>query len=239
MKLPLKTLLADVDNNSLSELSELIKSQCTDVYIVDKTKTIDETIHAIIKHSPDLLIIDTNLKGGTVFDIFKQDKSWAQKTIITSKESKYAQKAFDYQPIHYILKPVKLVDLNLAIQRFIASKEKTNNFQKNILSVQLPTDYGLDYYIVNDIIKCENIDQKPILFLSDGRIVGIDSDYDYVEKILRKHGFVKINDLSIVNLTYVKTFSAGKITLANLSTLQLSENQKENFIYELNRLVID
>ena len=240
MQSKVKVLLADGNGISLNELSDLIKYQFNNVTIVAQTYSLDETIHAIIKQAPDLFIIDTKLNGGTVFDVFKQDNAWAKNTIITSNETKYAQKAFEYQVVHYLLKPVKLLELKMGIQRYVSKFSiELNPSPANLPGIKLFTKEGLDYYIISDIIKCENIDQTPVIYLTDGRVITISDSYTNVESKFLKIGFASTSNSAIVNLTHVKKYLAGKITLNNLSTIKVSKNHLDRFIFEMDKFVIE
>ncbi|WP_055447190.1 LytR/AlgR family response regulator transcription factor [Lacinutrix mariniflava] len=72
---------------------------------------------------PDVLFLDIHLADGLCFEIFKQVKITSPIVFITAF-SEYSIKAFDYNSVSYLLKPINKEELEKAIT-------KANTFYKN------------------------------------------------------------------------------------------------------------
>jgi DNA-binding LytR/AlgR family response regulator len=77
---------------------------------------------------PDILFLDIQLSDGLCFEIFEQIKVESA-IIFTTAFSDYSLKAFDYKSISYLLKPIKIEQLQDAIT-------KTNSHIKNKNEIQ-------------------------------------------------------------------------------------------------------
>lgn len=89
-----------------------------DIEIAATAADVQETVDAIKRHPDiDLVFADIRLGDGYSFDVF--DKVQTQAMIVfTTAYDEYALKAFDYDCIDYLLKPIDLKDLADAIKRY-------------------------------------------------------------------------------------------------------------------------
>lgn len=102
--LRLKKLLNDIDPTFAVE-GPLISQSAVKEYFTAGNK-------------PDLIISDIRLSDGLVFDAF-DDTDCDTRIIFTTAYSEYAVKAFQYNSIHYLLKPIVKEELASAIAKAV------------------------------------------------------------------------------------------------------------------------
>ncbi len=73
--------------------------------------------------APDLILMDIELADGQSFAIFNHTEVKSP-VIFTTSYDEYALKAFKVNSIDYLLKPVQKEDLEAALKKFHALKEK-------------------------------------------------------------------------------------------------------------------
>jgi DNA-binding LytR/AlgR family response regulator len=84
---------------------------------------------------PNLIFLDVQLSDGLCFEIFKEVKI-NSKIIFTTAFSNYSIKAFDYNSISYLLKPINKEKLEEAILKAQKLQQKESDFEqfKKIIS---------------------------------------------------------------------------------------------------------
>ena len=69
------------------------------------------------KHSPDLVFLDIQLQRETGFDLLTRFNPVDFEVIFTTAYDQYALQAFKTHSVDYLLKPIKLTELQAALQK--------------------------------------------------------------------------------------------------------------------------
>lgn len=91
------------------------------------------------KH-PDMLFLDIQLSDGLCFDIF-EDVEVTSAIIFTTAFSDYSLKAFDYNSLSYLLKPIRQEKLDNALQKaktFVTNKDALKTLKQLIQTGEIP-----------------------------------------------------------------------------------------------------
>ena len=98
----------------LKKLLSEIDPKCTiDGPLVSQTAVREYFLQG---YAPDIVISDIRLSDGLVFDAF-DEMNVNTRIIFTTAYSEYAVKAFNYNSIHYLLKPIVREELAAAIDK--------------------------------------------------------------------------------------------------------------------------
>jgi two-component SAPR family response regulator len=110
-----KVLIIEDEKPNADRLERLIKSVRPNAQIVDVLECICESIEWFETHEmPDVVMMDIRLSDGLSFEIFEKTTI---SCIFTTAYDEYAVKAFKYNSIDYLLKPVELDELERAFQK--------------------------------------------------------------------------------------------------------------------------
>jgi DNA-binding LytR/AlgR family response regulator len=172
-----------------------------DIEIMDTLKSIKSTVTWFKKNNqPDLIFLDIQLSDGLCFEIFNQIKV-TSKIIFTTAFSNYSIKAFDYNSISYLLKPIDKVKLAEAIEKAKKTHQKDidlDEFKKLI------NNYKIENYKESFTVKVGNkikiIETKDICCF-----------------------------YSFENATYLKTNSLSHILNYSLTSLESDLNPEQFF----------
>ena len=91
-----------------------------------------------MENNPDLVFLDTNFCNGTGFELLNKFQTVDFQVIFTASCEEYAMQAFKVHAADYLLKPVNLKALDLAMNRvhqtlcFSNKKQSKNNIQNKI-----------------------------------------------------------------------------------------------------------
>lgn len=102
----MKTIIIE-DRKESREYLEMLLDDCPDIHYVGFAETVKTGIELIKATNPDLVLFDVELPDGESFDILKAFESWNFKMIFITSHESFAIKAFRYNAVDYLLKPVE------------------------------------------------------------------------------------------------------------------------------------
>ena len=167
---------------------------------------------------PDLIFLDIQLGDGISFEIFEkvQPKS---SIIFTTAYDDYALKAFKFNSIDYLLKPINKLDLRKAIAKFRERNQPMvwDAFQlQSLLSNNFENRYRERFLIkVGSNLKTLNIKNiscfysknKSTYLFSDNREYPIEQTLGDLETQLNPKDFFRISRNAIVHLKFIENIS--------------------------------
>ena len=115
----MKILVIEDEPTAAKRLVKMIESVGgEEVEIVAQLDSIVATIAWWNQHDPpDLLFLDIHLADGNSFEIFRQVQV-NQPVIFTTAYDEYALQAFQVNAVDYLLKPIKKLELEKALQKY-------------------------------------------------------------------------------------------------------------------------
>lgn len=195
---------------------------------------------------PDMLFLDIHLADGLCFEIFKQVKITSP-IVFTTAFSEYSIKAFDYNSVSYLLKPINIKDLEKAIQKATTfyKNEKELITLKTIIENENIKVYKTEFAVrigkQIKIIKTETItcfyseDNATFLRANTSNYLINDALFSLETKLNSNH-FFKANRKFIINRKAIKnvvsyTNSRFKIELKDYveSEIIVSREKSKNF----------
>ena len=114
----MKVLIIEDEPYAQEELKRLLSLTGETIEILDCLDSIDDSVDWLRRNPrPDLIFLDIQLSDGLSFDIFKQIKI-SVPVIFTTAYNEFAIQAFKLNSIDYLLKPIELEDLRVALDKF-------------------------------------------------------------------------------------------------------------------------
>lgn len=111
-------LLVEDEPLAVQKLTMLLQEVAPQTNIVGQTDGIESSVEWLRTHpAPDLILMDIELSDGQSFDIFNQTDVISP-VIFTTSYDEYAIQAFRVNSVDYLLKPIKSVDLERALQKY-------------------------------------------------------------------------------------------------------------------------
>lgn len=210
-------LIFEDEPAALQRLTRMIKDIRPNFNIAGTADNIADAIDLITNSSYDLIFSDIELSDGNCFEVFEQNNTEKPIIFITAYND-YAVKAFNYNGIHYLLKPINYEGLTKAIVKFENNTLKTNA----INTLKNTTDFS-EVYQKRFISKVGNtykiVDTKDImLFYTDTGLVYaktlnnqkfvLDETLEKVKQKVNPTTFFRINRQIILNINAVEDMYA-------------------------------
>ena len=120
----IKTIIIDDEQNSREALENLVKSYCPDLHVVSSAASVEEGIKVIKSEKPDLVFLDIEMPDKSGFDLLSQLGTIDFEVIITTGYEQYAVKAFKTVALDYLLKPIDINELELAVAKVLEKRKK-------------------------------------------------------------------------------------------------------------------
>lgn len=138
----LKLITIDDEKYVRDFLIESIKVHFKDEIIISGVAgSVKDSLSLIHKVKPDIVLLDIELEDGTSFEILEQLEELSFELIFITGFDDKAIKAIKFGALDYLLKPVDVEELQLAIQKAILNI--TSNIGKTLLQM---TRVANDFY---------------------------------------------------------------------------------------------
>ncbi len=169
MTVRINTVIADDEPLARKKLRILLAAE-TGVRIVAECSDGKQTIAAVRKHKPDLLLLDIQMPEADGFQVLSGIPADEMPIVIfTTAYDQYAVRAFDQHALDYLLKPFDQERIHRALERTRAELLKTGNGE---LTTRI-----LDWLATS---RAE-VDRR-LVIKAGGRVVFLDSDeIDWIE----------------------------------------------------------
>ncbi|HWV33709.1 MAG TPA: LytTR family DNA-binding domain-containing protein [Dyadobacter sp.] len=204
-------LIVEDEKPNADRLRRLIKAIRPKAEIVAVLESITETVEWLGQHpQPDLVMIDVRLSDGLSFEIFEKVRIECP-VIFTTAYDEYAVRAFKYNSIDYLLKPVEQDELENAfteaekltrrvdfrslegLLNFVQPKEFRSRFL-------LPFKDGYKTVLVSDVIYFHSEFKITRACLTDGSEEVLVQTMEELEQQLNPKAFFRANRQFIIHI---------------------------------------
>ncbi len=236
----MKTLLVEDKEYIRKSLLNLLQSIDAKVNVIGECASVKEAVIVAKACEPELIFLDINLLDGTAFDFLEQTKTLDFKVIFITAYEEYALKALKIGAVDYLMKPVDVDDLKIALEK-IQSKAITkqreqietakgvwNNADNHII---LSLHDSFQVIDLNQLMFCESDKGYTTFYCSDARKYVVSKTLKEFEESLSKANFIRPHQSFMVNLSFIDKYDkSGAIHLKNGKKIPVSSRKKESFL---------
>lgn len=230
----MKAIIVDDERLARKELISLLSNH-PEIEVVDEAANPDEAMEKIEKHDPDVVFLDIQMPGKTGFEMLEEMERVPQ-VIFTTAYDEFALKAFDYNALDYLLKPIQPERLTESLNK-VSIKAASKPAKDKKLSSQ-------DQVFVKDGDKCWFVKLEDVrLFESDGNYIKVYFDkfkpmihksLNALDERLDDRHFFRASRKHIINLGWVESidtwFNGGLLVqLKGGEKIEVSRRQSARF----------
>ncbi|MEM1405951.1 MAG: LytTR family DNA-binding domain-containing protein [Bacteroidota bacterium] len=231
----MKALVVDDSRLARNELKRLLK-EFDKVEIAGEAANAMEAKEKIENDKPDLVFLDIQMPGKNGFELL-EELEYIPEVIFTTAYDEYAIKAFEYNALDYLQKPVQKDRLAGAISKVAEQRER-----REVALEDRMTEH--DQVFVKDGEKCWFVTLSKVrLFEVDGNYTKLYFDEEkpmiprtlnYLESRLDPKTFFRANRQQVINLKWVERiepwFSGSiKIYMKGGHEVDVSRRQTQRF----------
>lgn len=243
----IKAIIVDDEERALQLNVNMISTYCPQVEILAVFDSVDMAYEGILLHKPDLVFLDIDMPPYTGFDLLRRLQPVFFEVIFVTAFNHYAIDAIRFSALDYLMKPVKIDELQNAVLKAIeriASKLKgVTTIQpldqmKEITKLVINSQRGTEILDIKDILyfKAENTYTE--FYTNNGMFLSSKPMSEY-EDMFQDKNFFRIHRSYMVNLYQVKSvdkLEGSQIVLNNGETLPLAYRRKHEFSERLKSL---
>lgn len=248
----IRAVIIEDEAESRELLAALVTKNCEGVTVVDTAGNVEAGVEAIKKHAPDLIFLDISMPDGTGFDLLGKVANMKFDVIFTTATDRYALKAIKYSALDYMLKPIDVEELKVAVEKvkekkstvsgvenlaFLLQnlKQKNDNFSK----ITLPTGNAYEIVNVPDIIRCEAEGSYTNFYLVGNKKVMVSASLKHYEDLLPENDFIRVHHHHLINMNHVTRFlkvDGGYAIMSDGTQVEISRRKKDAFVERLSKL---
>ena len=236
----MKALLIDDERLARNELRRLLKAHA-DIEIVGEATDGEDAMGKIEALRPELIFLDVQMPGGDGFSLLEKLEPPLPLVIFTTAYDEFAVKAFEFNALDYLLKPVDPNRLVAALERLRQRETAVSADGTPVATSRLALE---DKVFVREGDRCWFVPVKNIRLLeSEGNYTRLHFDehkpqlfrsLTAMEERLDPRSFFRANRKQVINLTWVEGiepwFSGGLLVkLKGGLKVELSRRQAQDF----------
>jgi two-component system, LytTR family, response regulator len=226
----MRTIIIEDEKKNITHLKGLLKS-LPQVELVGEATNAAEATRLITELNPELILLDIQLPDNNGFELLASLGEYHFDVIFITAYDQYGIQAVKCSALDYILKPVKLTDLTIAVQKAIKRKENKQTQQQiqNLLSIVNlpPKEHRIAIQLMKeirfidpvDIIRCEAANNYTNIYLKTGEKLIASKGLFEFDDILKNYHFIRCHQSHLVNKKYIKSLLSNDMVFE----LQLTE----------------
>lgn len=242
----IKTIIIDDEVSAQETLAGMLKVFCPDVMVLGIAGSANSARELVKEYNPDLIFLDIKMPFENGFEFLESLEELRFNIIFTTAYNNYALKAIKFSALDYLLKPINVDELVLAVKK--ASKRTIHidqyqilkEYQQNPNSNRIVLPYKSGIRIVNsiEIIRIEGVRNYSRVHLINSEKILVAKTLKEFEQLLDFSLFYRVHQSNIVNLKCVTAYikgRGGQIQLIDNSIINLARSRKQEFISLLNK----
>ncbi len=232
---PIKALIVEDNAFMATVLADLLQESTSGISISGIAHTGKEALSLIASLKPNVVFLDIELPDMTGFELLQQLERISFQTIFTTAHSHYAIKAFRFNALDYLVKPIQETELKEAIRRIGTPKMATNvsmalqNLETKTVEEQklvLPTQTGILRFALKQITHIEGERNYSYIYLSNGSKELSSKNLAWFEDILLDKGFFRCHRSFLVNKYHIEVLREDQFSLRNGIDIPISRRNK-------------
>jgi len=206
-----KALIIDDERLARNELRKLLQ-EFPEIEIIGEAMNAEEALRMIDELNPEVIFLDIQMPGKTGFELL-QELDKVPMVIFTTAHDEYALKAFEYNALDYLMKPIDPQRLGDAIQKLFLTEDRELITSEENFNARITLGED-DQVFVKDGEKCWFVKLSEIrLFESVGNYARVFfgtnkplilKSLNSLEERLDQRIFFRANRKHIVNLRMIE-----------------------------------
>lgn len=241
----IKSVIVEDESAAREALKNYLAKYCPQIEIIGEAQNSREAIPLLHELQPQLVFLDVEMPFGNAFDVLEGCKDLHFETIFVTAFSEYSLKALNQSAAYYLLKPISIEELILAVNKVQQQLMKQELFNRNQIIVQnfreskiekqqviLPTLEGFEVVKMEEIVRLRGNGNFTDIHLSDGTKKMVCRFLKHFDEML-DFPFMRVHKSHIINLNFVKSYHkslGGYVMLFDDTEIEISVNYKEEFL---------
>lgn len=245
----IRTVVIDDEVSNRSLITKLVSKLNKRYDVIGEAADVNEAYTLINNLKPDLVLLDIKMPSGSGFDLLLKFENITFEVVFISGFDTYALKAFEFNALDYILKPIDPIKFSKTLDKILlrlgqassnshlTSALKSYDAEKRTIAKILLHNGNMVVLVnISDVIHIQSEDRCVYFKLKSNERYSSSKELSDFSFILESYAYmVKVSKNTYVNLNYVSAYSKGStcvLTMSDKSSIEIPR-RKKNEILEL------
>lgn len=223
----LRALVVDDEEFARKNLTMLLEEYCPEIEVIGEASRKEQAKAIIESSNPDVVFLDIRMPSGAEgFELLEEIENKNFLVVFVTAFKDYAIRAFNASAVYYLLKPIDIEELQLAVNRLVETqkmyqaapdnyntyfdslKDLSNNLLHNKQSNRIAISHTKGLKIVDDntITHLEASGNCTTIYFEDGTRYLDTRTLKIYENILNPAKFCRVHKSHIINLDLLKEY---------------------------------
>ncbi len=240
----LKAIIIDDEPDCVKLLALQLKMYCPEIQVVGKCTKSIEGLALIRELKPEIVFLDIEMPTMNGFQLLEELGKIDFRLIFVTAYDKFAVKAFRFNALDYLLKPIDGKDLKDAVQKAILQKtdpQQIKSIKQHYLAgekyqpdkIALPFQNGVTFTEIKNIVYCESDNNYTKFHIISGQKYLVAKTLGDIQEVLEERNFLRVHRQYLVNLDHIKKYVRGEgnyLILSNDESIPVARNKKDKLI---------
>lgn len=226
-------------------LQNYLRKFCPQVEVIGTAQNSREAVQLLHELQPQLVFLDVEMPFGNAFDVLEGCQGLQFETIFVTAFSEYSLRALNQSAAYYLLKPVSIEELILAVNKVQQQLQQKQWLDRNRIIMEnaresnpgmqqviLPTLDGFDVVKMNEIVRLKGNGNFTDVYLTNGSKKMVCRFLKHFSEML-PHPFVRVHKSHIINIHYVQSYhkgAGGYVSLNDGTEVEVSPAYKDSLL---------
>jgi two-component system LytT family response regulator len=236
-------IIIDDEPNAVIVLQKLLERHCPLVHVIATATSSLQGLKKIKEMHPSIVFLDIEMPQMNGFQLLTELDDTSFHLVFTTAYDQFAVKAFKFNALDYLLKPIDPTELKQAIKKadekheFLPQQlqhlaELLEHRENENISVRiaLPHAKGYKFISVTDILYCVSESNYTLLHLANEPTFTVCKTLGEIEEILPSSMFLRVHRSYVVNTKKIKEMiksDGGFLVMENNAEIPVSRNKKD------------
>lgn len=240
----LKAIIIDDEPDCVKLLALQLKMYCPRVDVVAACTSSTEGLQQIKDLQPDIVFMDIEMPVMNGFQVLEELGQINFSLIFVTAYDQFAVKAFRFNALDYLLKPIDGKELTKAVEKAILQKPDTQQLQslkQQLYSgekyqpdkIALPYQNGVTFTEIKNLLYCESDNNYTRFHILGGQQCLVSKTLGDIEEVLEGRNFLRVHRKYLINLDHIKKYVRGEgnyLIMSNEESIPVARNKKEKLI---------
>lgn len=232
--------ILDDEQHAVDALNAMLKKKFSQqVSFAGSSTSAAVAIREIELLLPDILFLDVEMPEMNGIDLLKHFPLRDFYVIFTTAHEKYALPALKAAATDYLVKPLSPQDVHDALKKCAARAPVTATKENaDIKKISISTGQELLLLNIRDIIRVEGENNYSVFYFSNRPRLTVSRTLKEFEEQLSVHGFCRVHQSHLINLSYVASVKTGDdiVVMQSGDHVEISRRRKAQFLQLLKNL---
>ena len=240
----LTCIIIDDESKPAKLLGLLVKELDLGITVIDIYNNPKEALAALDTIHPDFIFLDIEMPEMNGFEFLKKMSNPNIPIIFVTGYNHYAIDAIKISAIDYLMKPIQIEELSESLkkvkarinEKYTLSRnqillDNINNIETGLSSIGIPSEDGIDFVSIKDIIYCEGTNRyTKVVAIDRGVILSSYSLGKFIE-LLSSKLFFQVHRSFLINLSMISQYkNEGTVKLKDGSIIPVARRRKDEFL---------